>query len=317
MKSCCSPTRTGSSSQVEIVPSACSKIGPSARIGKGMVTIPAGAFRMGTNEPHSQPEDGECPVRTVEIDTFQIDTTAVTNDAFAEFVAATGHVTDAEAIGWSYVFYAALHPDAQADVIEGGMERTPWWLAVRDTNWRTPDGPGSTLESKGDHPVVHISWNDAAAFATWAGKRLPTEAEWEMAARGGLDQARYPWGDELTPDGDHMCNIWQGQFPTENTAEDGYLTTAPAQAYLPNGYGLYCVSGNVWEWCADRWGTDWSIDPASRRNPVGPAYGESRVIRGGSYLCHASYCNRYRVGARSSNTPDSSTAHMGFRCAKD
>ena len=164
---------------------------------------------------------------------------------------------------------------------------------------------------------MHTSWNDAQAYASWARKRLPTEAEWEVAARGGLDRAIYPWGDELAPRGQHRCNTWQGTFPTLNTLEDGYLGTAPVNAFRPNGYGLYNMAGNVWEWCSDWWSNSWHVEasPATRLNPKGPTSGISRVIRGGSYLCHESYCNRYRVAARTSNTPDSSTAHMGFRCA--
>lgn len=165
--------------------------------------------------------------------------------------------------------------------------------------------------------MVHVSHNDARAYCAWAGKRLPTEAEWEFAARGGLVQHRYPWGDELAPRGQWRCNIWQGDFPGTNTANDGFIGTAPSRQYKPNGYGLYNVTGNVWEWCQDWFSRDFHATSEIRRDPVGPPTGSSRVVRGGSYLCHDSYCNRYRVSARSSNTPDSTTGNMGFRCAND
>jgi formylglycine-generating enzyme required for sulfatase activity len=163
---------------------------------------------------------------------------------------------------------------------------------------------------------VHVSWNDASAYADWAGKRLPTEAEWEYAARGGLEQKLYPWGDDLTPAGRHLCNIWQGEFPTHDTAEDGYAGTCPVDAFPPNGFELYSVAGNVWEWCLDWFSPDFHRI-ATRVNPVGPPSGTAKVMKGGSYLCHASYCNRYRVAARTSNTPDSSTTNTGFRCVRD
>jgi formylglycine-generating enzyme required for sulfatase activity len=167
-----------------------------------------------------------------------------------------------------------------------------------------------------DHPVVHVSWKDAVAYCRWTGKRLLTEAEWEYAARGGLVQKTYPWGNSLRPDGEHRCNIWQGRFPYSNTGEDGYMSTAPVDAYQPNGYGLYNMVGNTWEWCADWFSPSFHVH-ATRTNPKGPPMGGAKVMRGGSYLCHASYCNRYRVAARSSNTPDSSSGNIGFRCAAD
>lgn len=282
-----------------------------------MVTLPGGRFHMGSDDDDIFPADGEGPVREVEVSPFAIDRCAVTNDEFAEFVDATGHISEAEKFGWSYVFVDLVHPEATAFIINAAVPGATWWRGVRGADWRAPEGPGSTIDGRGNHPVVHVSWNDAGAFAAWAGKRLPTEAEWEFAARGGLDRARFPWGDELQPDGEHRCNIWQGTFPTANTLEDGYFSTAPVDAFSPNAFGLHNTSGNVWEWCADRFSADWhrAETPATRQNPIGPSRGEARVLRGGSYLCHDSYCNRYRVSARTGNTPDSTTGHTGFRCA--
>jgi formylglycine-generating enzyme len=245
--------------------------------------------------PH-RPQDREGPIREIDLPPFWIDPVAVTNARFAEFVDATGHRTDAESAGWSFVFGAFLPDDFEPT---RGIADAPWWRQVFGADWRHPEGPATSMEDRLDHPVVHVSWNDAKAFAAWAGARLPHEAEWEMAARGGLEQARFPWGDELEPGGRHAMNVWQGEFPSRNTAEDGWLGTAPVDAYEPNGHGMLNMSGNVWEWCADRFDR------------------QTRAIRGGSYLCHASYCNRYRVAARSFNTPDSSTGNMGFRIARD
>ncbi|MFD9766143.1 formylglycine-generating enzyme family protein [[Kitasatospora] papulosa] len=278
----------------------------------GMVLLPGGVFLMGTEDPEGFRADGESPVREVRVSPFRIDAHAVSNRRFAEFVAATGHVTESERFGWSYVFAGFLPAALRRGA--GRPEGTPWWCGVEGARWDAPEGPGSGIEDRGDHPVVHVSWNDARAYSRWAGDRLPTEAEWEYAARGGLEQARYPWGDELTPGGEHRCNIWQGRFPTRNTAEDGYAGTAPADAYQPNGFGLYNMAGNVWEWCQDWWST---THPAGRRSdPRGPGSGDAKVMRGGSYLCHRSYCNRYRVAARTRNTPDSTTGNLGFRCVR-
>ncbi|MCW2765969.1 MAG: Sulphatase-modifying factor protein [Nocardioides sp.] len=284
-----------------------------------MVRVPGGPFRMGGDDPDAFPEDGEGPVRVVEVSPFLVDATSVTNAQFAVFAKATGHVTTAERLGWSFVFHQLLHPDAVRHVRRDGIAGVAWWLAVEGATWRAPSGPGSDIGRLPNHPVVHVSWDDAAAYSAWSGKRLPTEAEWERAARGGLDGARFPWGDELTPRGRHQCNIWQGTFPTHNTLDDGHLGTAPVKSYRPNGLGLYNVAGNVWEWCADWWSTSWHADdrPETRTDPRGPSTGDARVLRGGSFLCHQSYCNRYRVAARTSNTPDSTTGHTGFRCVAD
>lgn len=281
-----------------------------------MVSIAAGDYLLGGDDHDAFPADGEGPVRRVRLSAFGIDACAVTNAQFAAFVRQTGYVTEAERIGWSYVFHACLHPRAHDAVLDAGVPEAPWWLAVRGANWRAPRGPGSSAGTLQNHPVVHVSWHDAEAYAQWAGKRLPTEAEWEAAARGGLEQATYPWGEELEPRGQRRCNIWHGRFPDAST---GPVGTVPVRSFRPNGYGLYNVAGNVWEWCADRWSATWHVadDPATRIDPAGPPDGDARVIRGGSYLCHHSYCNRYRVAARTSNTPDSATGHTGFRCAAD
>lgn len=280
----------------------------------GMVALEGGAFLMGTVNSRGFPADGEGPVREVRLEPFLIDRYAVSNARFAEFVAATEYVTDAERYGWSFVFHLLLSRDAARQARR--LPQTPWWCAVEGACWKHPEGAGSDVADRLDHPVIHVSWNDAAAYCQWSGKRLPTEAEWEYAARGGLVQKQYPWGDTLTPDGEHRCNIWQGRFPTENTAADGYPGTAPVDAFAPNGYGLYNIVGNAWEWCADWFSQGFHVS-GPRDNPRGPPAGEARVMRGGSYLCHASYCNRYRVAARSSNTPDSSTGNIGFRCVAD
>jgi formylglycine-generating enzyme required for sulfatase activity len=279
-----------------------------------MAEIPGGTFEMGTDDDVGFPADGEGPRRTVELDPFYVDRHQVTNAEFYRFVEETGHTTDAERFGWSFVFKDFVGPEAREHVLDAAGGES-WWLAVEGANWFRPEGPGSTIEDRLKHPVVHVSWRDAVEYARWAGKRLPTEAEWERAARGGLVGKRFPWGDELCPDGEHRCNIWQGAFPTENTAEDGYEGTAPVDAFRQNEFGLYNAAGNVWEWCGDWFTADHPEGPLS--NPTGPPEGDEKVIRGGSYLCHDSYCNRYRVAARSSTPTTSTTGNCGFRCALD
>ena len=278
----------------------------------GKVAVPGGSFLMGTDDDLGYPADGEGPAREVSLEPFWIDATAVSNEAFARFVAATGHVTEAERFGWSFVFAGFLPSDFPPT---RGVEEAPWWRQVFGAQWRRPEGPHSTLDGRLDHPVVHVSWNDAQAYCAWAGKRLPTEAEWERAARGVLEGRRFPWGDEATPGGEHRCNVWQGTFPGENTGGDGWLGTAPVTAFPPNGFGLYNMVGNVWEWCEDWFDPTWHV-AGPRHAPAGPPSGTHRVMRGGSYLCHPSYCYRFRVAARSANTPDSSTGNLGFRCAR-
>ncbi|HTV09762.1 MAG TPA: formylglycine-generating enzyme family protein [Candidatus Aquilonibacter sp.] len=285
-----------------------------AQIRKRMIALPGGRFLMGTDNPEGFPLDGEGPVREVTLDPFLIDRHPVTNELFAEFIDATGYRTEAEQFGWSFVFWSHIPKERYRELVEDTVAAAPWWCKVRGARWNAPEGPSSSVAKRGDHPVVHVSWNDAQAFCGWSGQRLPTEAEWEYAARGGLEGKIYPWGDKLRPGGEHLCNIWQGEFPREDTAEDGYAGTCPVEAFPPNGFGLYSVTGNTWEWCADWWSTNFHVS-GTRLNPQGPPEGQARVMKGGSFLCHKSYCNRYRVGARSSNTADSSTANIGFRCA--
>jgi len=267
---------------------------------QGRVRLPGGTFMMGSDQP-TFPQDGEGPAVQTTVQPFWIDVYAVTNDRFAAFVEATGYVTDAERIGSAFVFYAHLAGGEAGAVVPG----LPWWRDVPGASWRAPEGPGSDLKDRGDHPVVQVSWNDAQAFARWVGGRLPTEAEWEYAARGGLDGARFPWGDDLTPGGEHMMNVWQGEFPARDLAEDGYSGVAPVGSFPANGFGLYEVCGNVWEWCEDRFDARLDVD-------LGP---QERTQKGGSFLCHASYCDRYRPAARSHASAETATQHAGFRVA--
>lgn len=270
---------------------------------------------MGTNDEEGFPADGEGPVRKVKLKPYYIDACAVSNADFTAFVKDTNYITEAESFGWSFVFHLLVSEQTAATVTQV-VQGAPWWLNVTGAYWKQPEGPNSSLAERMDHPVIHISWNDALAYCNWSEKRLPTEAEWEYAARGGLEKKRYPWGDLLKPDSEYRCNIWQGKFPTKNHASDGYLSTAPVKSFQPNDYGLYNVAGNVWEWCSDWFSPTYHVS-SPRDNPLGPPNGESRVMRGGSYLCHKSYCNRYRVAARSSNTADSSAGNVGFRCVRD
>ncbi len=284
-----------------------------------MVKIPAGHFLMGTNNAMAYPADGEGPQRNVALNEFWIDEVAVTKLDFLKFVEATGYKTEAEILGWSFV-PAYLISKLNRRLIVAYSVDTPWWVGVMGANWRRPLGSSTFSSELFDHPVVHVSWEDASAFAQWSGKRLPTEAEWEKAARGGRVGSTYPWGDELTTGGKFNCNIWQGEFPKFNSGDDGFIGTAPVYAFTPNGYGLYNVCGNTWEWCADWWSDNSryrSKDTKIITNPKGPVSGESKVIKGGSYLCHESYCNRYRTSARAYQAKKGSTAHIGFRCVAD
>ncbi|HEV7811454.1 MAG TPA: formylglycine-generating enzyme family protein [Leifsonia sp.] len=299
--------------------------------------VPAQTFLMGDRHGDDRWGDGEGPAHPVTLAAFDIDMTSVTNGDFARFAEATGYRTEAESFGYSAVFHLVLA--AEDEDVLGQPPQTPWWLGVAGADWRHPGGRHSSIDGLREHPVTHISWNDAQAYCSWAGRRLPTEAEWECASRGGIEGARYPWGDDRGGDdrggddrggeasatpatptpapsanavGAWRCNIWQGDFPARNTEADGFLATSPVRTFEPNGYGLWQTVGNVWEWCADWYDAGfYAMSPAE--DPRGPEGGDARVMRGGSFLCHDSYCNRYRNSARSSNTPDSSMANTGFR----
>jgi formylglycine-generating enzyme required for sulfatase activity len=274
-----------------------------------MVLLEGGEFLMGSEDRFAYPGDGEGPVRRVRVEPFRIDACAVSNAQFATFVDETGYVTETERFGWSFVFAGLLPHDFPPT---RGVVEAPWWRQVEGADWRRPEGQHSDLDGRLDHPVVHVTWNDAQAFCVWSGKRLPTEAEWEYAARGGLDERVFPWGDELVPAGEHRMNVWQGTFPNENTREDGFYGTCPVDAFPPNAFGLHNTTGNVWEWCSDWFSPDFHARDR-RTNPEGPRRGTHRTTRGGSYLCHESYCLRYRVAARNALTPDTSTGNVGFR----
>lgn len=315
--SCCTPSapaRPGAAERAASLPAPAELPGRGSTA--GMVLLDGGTFLMGTDSPEAWESDGEGPVREVTLAPFFIDRCAVTNGEFGAFAEATGYQTEAEVFGWSYVFHLLVPKPVLKKGKLRPLEGLNWWLGVEGACWRRPEGPGSNVRKRPGHPAIHISWNDAAAYCAWAGKRLLTEAEWEYAARGGLEQNIYPWGNDLRPDGRHRCNIWQGNFPTHNSAEDGHIGPAPARSYRANGFGLYNMSGNIWEWCAD-WFSPTHHLAAPRVNPKGPSAGERKLMKGGSYLCHHSYCNRYRVAARTGNTPDSSTGNCGFRCARD
>ena len=306
----------------------------------GMVWIPGGEFTMGDATDFGHPS--ERPAHRVRVDGFWMDEAEVTNAQFRQFVEATGYVTTAERpVDWEELKKQVPPgtPRPPDEMLQPGSLRfTPpdhpvpldrfdlWWTWTPGASWRQPDGPGSSIEGKDDHPVVHVSWDDAAAYANWAGKRLPTEAEWEYAARGGLDGKRYVWGDEPPTDEDPRVNIWFGTFPHQSElGGDRHERTAPVKTFKPNGYGLYEMTGNVWEWCGDwyrpdtyarrivRGGVDNPIGPASSFDPAEPL-APKRVMRGGSFLCHDSYCHSYRPSARRGNTPDTGLSHVGFRC---
>ena len=278
----------------------------------GAVLVPGGPALKGTRH-RGIPDDGESPLRKLRVKPFRIAPTAITNLQFANFVEQTGHVTEAERFGWSFVFWAQVPEHVGATRAVAAVQ---WWRRVDGATWRDVNGPGTEAEAwHPDHPVVQVSWNDAQAYAAWAGGRLPTEVEWEHAARGGLGDVRFPWGDREPDETEFLpCNIWQGQFPETNTCADGFATTAPARSFEPNGFGLYNMVGNVWEWTADRYRV------ASRKRRVRERVAGMkgfRLTKGGSFLCHRSYCFRYRIAARTGNSPDSTTTHQGFRIVWD
>jgi sulfatase modifying factor 1 len=276
-----------------------------------VVWLDGGKSHVGTNTPEIK-EDGEYPPYKVIIKPFGLSKIAVTNEMFASFVGATNHKTDAETIGWSYVFLGqmGLPNDTRPSELS-------WWNAVEAVNWTCPQGVGSSYKDMLNHPVVHVTHRDAKAYARWADARLPNEAEWEFAARGDQPKARYPWGDD-EPDDEFgiYCNIWQGQFPNINTVKDGHYGTAPVDSFEPNDYGLYNLSGNVWEWCDERYRVRRVSKSAKQRNAEAST-NDDRVLKGGSFLCHKSYCWRYRIAARSGRSSDTSTSNIGFRVAYD
>ncbi len=275
-----------------------------------LVQLPGGEFLMGTDAGVGLAEDGQGPMRSVRVSPFGIGATAVTNAQFRAFVRATSYITEAEQMGSSFVFYLQV-PAERRRALRQVSRELPWWVPVEGACWQRPTGPGSGIHDRLDHPVVHVSWNDAAAYCAWAGLRLPTEAQWEYAARGGLEQRLYPWGDTFDDDGRAHCRTWQGRFPAE-PAPGWHPGTVAVASYAPNGFGLYDMAGNVWQWCAD-----W-FDPDDHRStaphdPMQARITGRRAQRGGSFLCHASYCNRYRCAARGANTPASSASNCGFR----
>lgn len=306
----------------------------------GMVWIPGGTFRMGTTDTNRHFFDA--PEHEVEVGGFWMDETEVTNEQFAAFVKATGYVTVAEQKPTLESIRAGLPPgtpDPPPEVlVPGSLVFTPppgpvpnhhsyWWKWVPGACWKHPEGPGSDIAGRMNHPVVHVAWPDAVAYAKWAGKRLPTEAEWEFAARGGLVGKKYVWGDEPPDEGGKWrCNIWQGEFPYLNTKADGYVRTAPVKSYPPNAFGLYDMAGNVWEWCSDWYRHDYYFS-SPRRNPTGPPSSfdpqepnpltPKRVTRGGSFLCSDGFCSRYKPYGRGRDEMDSGQSHVGFRCVKD
>lgn len=303
---CCSPAGGGAA----VVSSAPAATGPGP--GADVIWFKGGRSEVGTRWP-AIPGDGEGPVRNVRLQPFGLERFAVTAAQFANFVAATGYVTDAERFGWSFVFRAFLPPEEAA--VAPQVPAVPWWARSDGADWRHPDGPSSDLSGKSDHPVTHVSWNDAAAYAGWRGGRLPTEAEWEHAARPNSGAA-FPWGDDEPTDEKLLCNIWQGRFPEFGLALDGFAGTAPVDSFKPSVFGMYNMVGNVWEWCSGSFRVR-SVSRQCKARDAEAVAAQERTLKGGSYLCHKSYCFRYRIAARMGRPPDTSTGHIGLRVAFD
>jgi formylglycine-generating enzyme len=294
MSSCCPSPRSSGVSRAFAAAVPAAPASASTERAAAWRDIPAGTFRMGNDGADANPGDHEGPVRDVALPTFRIAATTVTNADFAAFVRATGHVSEAERAGSSFVFYLQLTAAQRASAART-VAGLPWWVSVEDASWKRPEGPGSHVHDRATHPVVHVAWHDAMAYCAWAGARLPSEAEWERAARGGLEGKRFAWGDDLfDAAGAPRCNLFRGEFP--NRPMPGWQPgPVDAQAGEANGFGLFNVCGNVWEWCSDRWQDG------------------RRALRGGSFLCHDSYCIRYRVAARNANSADTSASNIGFR----
>lgn len=282
-----------------------------------MALIRGGTYELGTDDKLGFSIDNENSLVQITLKDFYIDKTPVTNKDFEEFVKATGYVTESEEFGWSFVFHSLMDENTKQNSAQ--VQKTPWWFAVEGAYWKKPEGTNSSIEERMDHPVVHVSQNDAIAYCEWAGKRLPTEAEWEVAAKGGTKNTLYPWGNEKNPNGKFYANVWQGKFPYENDQLDGYLGTAPVETYIPNGYGLYQVIGNVWEWCSN----PARINFENFQYKDGDFYwnqlkkdDKDYAIKGGSFLCHPSYCKRDRISARNGNSASSASSNLSFRCVK-
>ncbi|MAM11876.1 MAG: sulfatase modifying factor 1 (C-alpha-formyglycine- generating enzyme 1) [Rhizobiaceae bacterium] len=309
VKGCCAVSRNAG----EPAPAAAPAAAPSvAGERSNAIFIPGGRSHVGMDNPVI-PLDGEGPARSVKLNDYLLEAQTVTIGRFADFVAATGYVSEAERFGWSAVFAGLLPAETE---VTGNAPSTPWWVRVDGASWRQPEGPGSSVEDRLDHPVTQVSHADALAFAEWVGGRLPSEAEWERAAHGGVRGRKFTWGDEEPDDETVFCNIWQGTFPHTNTMADGYMATAPARSFAPNEGGFYNMAGNVWEWTADPFRIRSLSRHAKKRNADAAAAGE-RLLKGGSFLCHISYCYRYRIAARMALTPDSAASNVGFRVAYD